>query len=1125
MKKFTILFFIAVLSSLKGTAQCSMMPVAFNDKVSNGSLIVEARVTARQSFWNPEHNYIFTSNLLEVYKVFKGTTISSQIEVITEGGEVDLTRQIVDPSLQLQVGETGIFMLKSGWQAAQFGKQVFGVFADMQGFFKYDSDGSAQTPFATYNSYENDLYPMLQQATGQGFIVIQANTNATQRIISPNSTLAATITNFSPTSVTAGTATSLTITGTGFGATRGTSYVEFANADAGTGFIQPDASQYVSWSNTQIVVQVPTQTSGSGTAGTGVIRVNTGTAVASTQTLTVNYGHLNLLYSNTLTPQQVFNTRHVDLNGMGGITWQMYTGFDANAAAKASFQRAFQTWRCATLINWALGSTVSTNTITFDGVDVIRFDIGSELPAGVLGRCTSYWNGCATGTLVTFFVSELDICFDDAAAGFTWQYGPTNAASTEIDFQSVTVHELGHGHQLSHVINTADVMHYSIANGQTKRTLNTDDVNGGLAVMSRNGTGGVCSKPMMVAISPTACAAGSPTAAFSIAPSATICAGQSITLTDLSAGTPVSWSWTLTGGSPATSTAQNPVVSYATPGTYSITLVSTNGFGSSTPSTQTISVVAAPSVSVSGSTSICSGNSATITASGASSYTWQPGNLTGTSQTFTPAATTPYTVTGSNGFCTNVKTFTITVTNTPTLVVNSATVCSGNAATLTASGATTYTWNPGGLTGATQTFTPPTGTNVYTVTGANGSCISTKTTSILVNATPTVNVFSLSTATICSGKSIAVNATGATSYTWNPGPLTGSSQTLSPLATTVYTINGSNTNCTGTKLYTVTVNATPTITGVTNPTVCVGQTINLTSSGGGTYSWNGPMGYTSGAQNPNIANATTGMAGQYSLTVTSSVGSCTSSATASVTVNALPTASLSSNSPVCSGSTLNLSGSGGSTYLWNGPNSFSSTTQNPSINSVSSAASGTYTLVVTSAASCSASSTVSVTIAGTPTITSSSTPTMICTGQTATITSGGSTGGYTITPGGITTNPAAVNPTVSTTYTVSSTVSGCTGSAVVSLSVSPCTGIENLSANSSLSVYPNPTQSGITVNFGKTISGRITVYNTLGQSLLTKTVNDATQTSVDLSSLAKGMYLLHVSPESGKESIIRVIRD
>ncbi len=60
----------------------------------------------------------------------------------------------------------------------------------------------------------------------------------------------------------------------------------------------------------------------------------------------------------------------------------------------------------------------------------------------------------------------------------------------------------------------------------------------------------------------------------------TICAGSSVQFTDTSSNTPTSWKWTLTGGTPATSTIQNPVIQYATAGTYPVKLVATNAHGS-----------------------------------------------------------------------------------------------------------------------------------------------------------------------------------------------------------------------------------------------------------------------------------------------------------------------------------------------------------------------------------------------------------------------------------------------------------------------------------------------------------------------------------------------------------------
>ncbi len=65
-------------------------------------------------------------------------------------------------------------------------------------------------------------------------------------------------------------------------------------------------------------------------------------------------------------------------------------------------------------------------------------------------------------------VAELDIEFDST---YNWNYGPGAPAFSQYDFESVAVHELGHGQQLGHVINSAEIVHYSISNGQTKRAL------------------------------------------------------------------------------------------------------------------------------------------------------------------------------------------------------------------------------------------------------------------------------------------------------------------------------------------------------------------------------------------------------------------------------------------------------------------------------------------------------------------------------------------------------------------------------------------------------------------------------------------------------------------------------
>lgn len=108
----------------------------------------------------------------------------------------------------------------------------------------------------------------------------------------------------------------------------------------------------------------------------------------------------------------------------------------------------------------------------------------------------------------------------------------------------------------------------------------------------------------------------------------------------------------------------------------------------------------------------------------------------------------------------------------------------------------------------------------------------------------------------------------------------------------------------------------------------MGNTIGLTASGGSTYSWSGPGGFTAGSATITRTGATVAMSGVYTVTVTATNG-CTATNSRTVTVNARPTVSVVSNSPVCVGSSINLSASGGVNYSWSGPSLYSSSLQNP----------------------------------------------------------------------------------------------------------------------------------------------------------------------------------------------------
>lgn len=144
-----------------------------------------------------------------------------------------------------------------------------------------------------------------------------------------------------------------------------------------------------------------------------------------------------------------------------------------------------------------------------------------------------------------------------------------------------------------------------------------------------------------------------PVANFSLPASG--CIGQAITLNDNSANMVSGWNWIMPGGTPSSSTLQNPQVTYSSAGTKTITLYATNNIGGNTNTsaayTKTIAVYSVPNVN-SNSSIICAGTSATLTATGATNYTWSTGQTTN-SIVVTPPATSFYTVTGSTNGCSN----------------------------------------------------------------------------------------------------------------------------------------------------------------------------------------------------------------------------------------------------------------------------------------------------------------------------------------------------------------------------------------------------------------------------------------------------------------------------------------
>ena len=418
-----------------------------------------------------------------------------------------------------------------------------------------------------------------------------------------------------------------------------------------------------------------------------------------------------------------------------------------------------------------------------------------------------------------------------------------------------------------------------------------------------------------------------PVAGFSISPNP-VCVGQVIQITDGSTNLPNAWSYTIRPvgigpgpGAPTVVTVQNPTVVFPNPGTFSISLVATNGAGSSTVYTQTISVLQSPNVNITpANPSSCAGGApVNITVStgggpggGTLTYSWSTGATTNT-VSVSPSVTTVYTcvVTSTTG-CSSIRTSTVTI-GTPTITVNSvpANICPGSSSTLTATGSgpvpITYTWSTGSNMGTITTSVP----GVYTASLTNGQgCVGIQSYTLGTSTTLSLTVAS-TPSILCAGNTATLNVSGASTYTWSNNS-NSVNPTVNPTSTSTYTVSGAIGTCTGSAVLTLSVNSIPTINiASTANSVCAGTTVTLTASGATTYTWL--------PSNVNTTSITATPSSNVTYTARGINPGCPAR-NASITINVLPSPNISvssSASMACVGDVVALAASGSAnSYSW-----------------------------------------------------------------------------------------------------------------------------------------------------------------------------------------------------------------
>jgi hypothetical protein len=335
--------------------------------------------------------------------------------------------------------------------------------------------------------------------------------------------------------------------------------------------------------------------------------------------------------------------------------------------------------------------------------------------------------------------------------------------------------------------------------------------------------------------------------------------------------------------------------------------------------------------------SICQGESVTLSATGATTYTWNPGGLSGSSVTVTPSSSTTYSVTGTTAGCTGTANVSITVTPIPVVSISGpVSICNGSSATLTASGAGSYIWSTGATT-ASINVSPIINTN-YSVTGITAGCTGSNSTSIVVNPNAVVSISGAGS--ICAGSSATLIASGASTFLWSTGATTASI-VVSPSVNTNYSVTGTSSGCNGTNSAQINVNPNP-VVSISGPSgICNGSSAILTASGAASYLWS--TGATTASINVSPSVITT-----YS--VTGTAAGCTGSNSSTISVNPNPVVSISGAGSICSGSSVTLIASGAASFLWSTGATTASINVSPTINT-------TYSVTGTTAGCTGANST------------------------------------------------------------------------------------------------------------------------------------------------------------------------
>ena len=464
-------------------------PVKIEERVKNASQIVLAKAIAKKSYWAADKANIYTAFTMEIRACLKGSLINT-VDIIIPGGEVEDMIEVHTPGIDMEIGLEYLLILEDaplhtinpGLPNLQLRAVQFQPYAYMQGILPYTEgqyiDYLDQAPMDEQTALR--LIHKITQftpvtSTGMEYLPrtyegeTSRETDVHNQLVLKNEEGLQTPVFYAGLS---DSAFDMEIEGFGFGNTPGS--IQFPNANTGgTSLVSvTGGADLILWTDQHIKLKIP-ENAGSGTF---YLRNATGGLIGASEII-IEWS-VKPIYSSFrgFEKETRQDVHFLNRNEKGGYTIYLNgpTGL-ANTEAARAFERAMNSWKCASGVNWQLAEAGTTAEFGNDGLCVVQFQ--KDLPAGVLGITTSRYKATANSACqlenTLWYLHEFDIqlAAENLESNKSWNFSTATPTSQQFDFETVTLHELGHAHGLGHVIEASEVMYHSISPGMSKRTV------------------------------------------------------------------------------------------------------------------------------------------------------------------------------------------------------------------------------------------------------------------------------------------------------------------------------------------------------------------------------------------------------------------------------------------------------------------------------------------------------------------------------------------------------------------------------------------------------------------------------------------------------------------------------